>query len=482
MLDAAPAPDSRRPSLAVLVGCVGLAAVLRFPGLGDQSLWIDEINNLELAPWPQYTNSPLHSLLIDVVRCWWSSDLAGRTISAIAGTLSVGLLLVLGTRLWDRRTGILAALLLAISPLHVWYSREGRGYALFALCSIVSTLYLEVVVRDHERRAALAGYAIATCCGLVSHYAYAAVLIAQTAFFCMHLRDGRLWPLLSVVGAASLAVGLVVAVIVRNLGTMIGSFRGFTWLAVPYTAVVFVAGFGIGPSVEELHRNTTLAALAPYWPEVAAVAAIGLPLVFSGVRALKEAGPWGQYLLLWLVTPVVLGIGAARVTGAAFNVRYVIGSLPAFELLLARGLARQGRVWATVSVCALVAVSAVSIGRDRFDPRRAREDLRAAGRYLQAVAAPADAIVVSATDVSFALPHYYHGNVRIDRIPAAALVSASDATAELRRLGDGGHITWLVLSRDWQDDPRGFLDHELAAERLVPAARFAGVRIYRLGG
>jgi 4-amino-4-deoxy-L-arabinose transferase-like glycosyltransferase len=479
---------SSRTLVAAVFGCVGLAALLRLPGLGTQSLWLDEICSIDTSTWSLPTiltvgdsQPPLYPLLLKLLRVWWPFDVTSRVVSAVVGTISVGLIFTLGKRLWGRRTGTLAALILAISPLHVWYSREGRVYALFVLWSILSTLCLEAVVRGN-RRGALLGYALATACGLTSHYCYIAVVAAQIAFLFLLGPGGVRTALLAAGTVGAIILVLVLPFLASDLGgTPGGRYRVFTWLALPYTGFAFMAGFGVGPSLEELHRDTTLAAVGPYWPEVTLVAVTGVLLTLAGLRALRDAGAWGRYLVLWLVLPVAFGLVAARITGHPFNVRYVIGALPAFALLLALGLAAHGRVFAVAGVAALVAIAALSIGRDRLDPRYGREDLRGAGRYLESVVAPGDTVVVTAAETAIALGHYFHGPVHLGRLPAPTFASVDDAAAEVRRLADGGHITWLVLSRDWEDDPHGFVRRDLDIMGQAPSARLPGVRIYRLG-
>lgn len=480
-------PHARRPTLAALLGCLALAALLRLPGLGTQSLWIDELFSLDASSWPLHTiftvadgQPPLEPLLLKSVHLLFPSDMIGRAVAATAGTLSVGLLLLLGTRLWDRRTGLVAALLLAISPLHVWYSREGRPYALVALWSVASALCLERIVRG-DRRRAVVGYALASFCGLMTHYSYAAIVVAQLVFLWLRGRGESRRAFLVATGAGMVAVALTLPAALTDLGGQIGVTRGFSWLAAPYAAFTFVAGFGVGPSLEELHRNAPLAALVQHPLEVLAVIAAGAALTLAGLRALRTAGPWGTYLLVLLVVPPTLGLAAARVMGVAFNPRYVVGALPCFELLLALGLVRHGRAFATLGLCALVAIAALSIGRDRFDSRYARDDLRGTARYLESVLVPGDAVVVCAADVASALPHYYHGKVHIDRFSARAFESAAGAAVEVGQLMGGNHTTWLVLVREWQDDPQGFVRQQLDASGFTPVATLSGVRIYRLG-
>ena len=122
-----------------------LAAALRLPGLDEQSLWPDEVYSVEAARWPvpvlltaEDPHPPLFGLILKALDRLGPSDLHGRWVSAIAGIAAVGAMLGLGCAVAGRRVAVLAALILAIAPLHVWYSREGRMYSLVALCSIAA--------------------------------------------------------------------------------------------------------------------------------------------------------------------------------------------------------------------------------------------------------------------------------------------------------------------------------------------------------
>jgi len=67
------------------------------------------------------------------IRVFGSGVVAVRGLSVVVGGLTVGLLYAVGRDLFDRSTGLVAALLLALSPAHIVYSQETRMYALLAL-------------------------------------------------------------------------------------------------------------------------------------------------------------------------------------------------------------------------------------------------------------------------------------------------------------------------------------------------------------
>ncbi len=139
------APD-RRPSgrLAVPAGwaaaalLVLLSLALRSDGIGAPNLWVDEANSWEVARQApgellaHLQNSPavpFHFLLLKLwMTVFGDSEAALRSLSLIA---SLGLLPVtyaVGRRLLPRRAALLATLLLALSPAHLYFAQEARMY------------------------------------------------------------------------------------------------------------------------------------------------------------------------------------------------------------------------------------------------------------------------------------------------------------------------------------------------------------------
>ena len=462
-----------------------LATVLRLQGLDDQSLWTDEIYSVESARWPlpvllevQDGHPPLYGLLLKGIDQVAPSDLNGRFISAVAGVAAVGAMLALGCAIADRRTAVVAALLLAIAPLHVWYSREGRMYSLVALCSIVAS-WLFVRALRSGGKGAWAGYAAVSAVGLFTHYLYGAVILAQAVFVVVERFDDRVaLRRLAIVGGLLLALGaLALPMLGQEAVGFVGHWRNFEWVAVPYTAYTFVGGFGLGPPVDLLHRQRALGTITAYWPELVAVTLVGVALVWAAVRAVPALGAWGVYLALWLLVPAAVVFGGAWVKNGAFNVRYLFSTFPAFVLLAALGVTHAPRWYGRACVAALVVLAAVSIGRDRFDPRYVREDLRGAARYLREHATGDQPVTVSAQYVIAGLQHY-DGQLDLAPLAIRPLQSTADAEAVLAPLTTSGR--WLLLSREWEDDPAGYLSTAIAAHTSdAEVARFPGIRVFR---
>ena len=475
-----------RPKLwLAAAACMALAAALRFPGLMAQSLWIDEIYSVDMTGWPlawvlsvQDGHPPLFALVHKLVAVWIDPEVAGRAIAAAAGVLAVGALVGFATEIWGPRVGTVAGVLLAVSPLHVWYSQEGRSYALLVLIAILASHALVVGARRGGWRV-WAAFGVLSLCGLFTHYLYAGVLLAQVIFLAwVGGQSGLLFAiaLVMLVGAAS------VPVLGREATSFVGEQRGFEWLALPYAGFTYVGGFGLGPSVEALHRDRSMAVVAREWPTIAAVAMLAVGCVLALPNALRGAGPFRSYVVLWAVAPPLLVFAGSWLRDGAFNVRYAITALPGIVLCLALVLTAGSTRRLALGLCAFVALSALSIQRERSDPRYFREDYRSAGAYLAAHAVEGDRVVVAAHYAIQGIAHYYRGPAPVEPLPVRPVHSVEDAAANLRALDTtaGGRGVWIVLAREWDDDPVGHLEAALGARGVPPATRFPGVRIFRL--
>lgn len=120
-----------------------------------------------------------------------SAFLAGRTVSALAGTVSIPLLFALGRRLFGTQVALTAAALLAVMPLHVTCSRYLKEDAL--LTSFILLTAVLVVKASQEGRKGLL-FAAAACAGLAASTKYSGILAVGLIMAAPWLRSGRWTP------------------------------------------------------------------------------------------------------------------------------------------------------------------------------------------------------------------------------------------------------------------------------------------------
>ena len=138
-----------------------LGTFLRFYHIGVKSLWIDEAFSFRSAQLPLSQiwgaqalvepNPPLYYTLLKLwVLFFGESEAALRSLSAVIGILTIPLIYVLGRSLGNQQLGLIAALLLAISPINIQYSQEARGYTLLTLAITLVILGLAGLLLDPE--------------------------------------------------------------------------------------------------------------------------------------------------------------------------------------------------------------------------------------------------------------------------------------------------------------------------------------------
>jgi mannosyltransferase len=169
----------------LFAGILLLALLLRVGNLGGRPFWYDE------AFAQLYAELPLSTMLAGTVttengaaadvhpvfyysllHVWMSvvggSPFATRLLSALLGVGGVGMGMLLGAALFDRRTGLIWGLLITLSPFHLYYSQELRMYALLGFAAL-SALYFFVRAWQTD---GWWRWGLFSLCGAVTMYAH----------------------------------------------------------------------------------------------------------------------------------------------------------------------------------------------------------------------------------------------------------------------------------------------------------------------
>lgn len=177
-------PDSntqtRKTNIYLLLVLL-IACILRFYRLGYQSLWLDELYTMiECDPdlsWMQTTRqvldtehkSPFYYYIVKLfLIIFGNTEVVARSVSVIGGVISIYSIYLLGKELSNSRTGLLAAILMAVNPFHIYYSQEARGYIFLVLFTTFSFLYFVRTLRFKNIKNAVL-YGITTLLALHTH-------------------------------------------------------------------------------------------------------------------------------------------------------------------------------------------------------------------------------------------------------------------------------------------------------------------------
>lgn len=189
--------DQRLWTVLILTAIAVLALALRLVDV-QASLWSDEIRTYEGAVLPFFEGVthkvyPLYFMLAHAALYFGDTEALLRLPSVLAGVAGVLALYGLGKAVHGRVAGLLAALLLAVSPYHIAYSREARFYALLMLGGILLLWALHRALRSGGRvnwGLVAAATAIATLTHLFA-VAPVAVLFLGALVWLLAARHGR---------------------------------------------------------------------------------------------------------------------------------------------------------------------------------------------------------------------------------------------------------------------------------------------------
>lgn len=388
-------PADRRVLLLILL----VALALRIP-LMFESLWFDEyyMSGETLGTFALL----LKTLYADIhppayysgMWLWESvfgdSELSLRTVPLLAGLGTIALVAALGERFVDRRTGLFAAALLALSPVHCWYSTESRPYSaqLFLLLLTVLSYSRLATGTERPRRAAWC-YAIAIIVLVFTHYYMAAYAVAFSAL-AIATKVPRRRSILAANTVALLGMAAYVGfkLITSEFQTEKGYLRAFglgEWWRLFFDW--FLTGHTIWPDHEFSDAVRVQFAVARQ-VLLYAFQALGLLAFVLGVtRLVRSRGPAAGWQVLanaaWL--PLFLLCLAWIGKDKTYIERSALPSYPFFAIILGAGLARLragSLVLIAFALLQLLATTLLFTQRDIPTVYRPNPDWRGAAAYL----------------------------------------------------------------------------------------------------
>lgn len=319
-----------------------LAFILRIINL-NQSLWLDEAINVLatknysfLGMVTEYAKADFHPPGFFMISWIWNNffgigETTIRIPSVIFGILTIYIIYLIGQKLHSKSLGLLSALLLAINPLHIYYSQEARMYALATLAvSINIFLFIKLIKRE---RVNLIYLVISNLLILASDYVSYFIFPSLLTFLLILKKKEILkkWFISLIVAIAAgiwwipvffsqLYIGSVTSAKLPTWKLIAGSFD---LKVIPLTFVKFIIGRISYP--DKL---------------IYAISLLPVSALFSFLilRGIKFIGKSGRILLTaWISIPIILAglISLIVPIYSYFRLQFV---LPAFVTLIALGI------------------------------------------------------------------------------------------------------------------------------------------------
>ncbi len=443
-----------------LAFCLALAAFLRLRGLQNESAWGDEALTLlhlpasSLADFlrgafgedPRLMLSPVYYLLEYAWSAVFGGSLAAiRMLSVTLGLVNVALIFLVARRLFNPRAGVLAAFLLAVSLVHVYYSQEVRFYALMGAFSLLS---FHALIRLLESGGVHWGLLHWGCNALLlGTHAFAPLFFLAQGVFLLATQYRRVrWILLW-----GLAQGMILLLFAAwmnflhyDFGTHSQAYNDVppTLRTLANTFIVFAGGrfSNLNPAPfmpGRISLDWSIAGMG------AALAGASLILLWKNRSSARHRNAWLLALCWWLI-PVAALYAAALVWRPCYFDRYVLYSSFGLYVLMAGTLVNLPYPRLRHAATGLIVIA--YLYQSLVLPRPFRAEYQEMARAV--ATDPAPDIVVHALKQFNALGVRYSRPLSRDRI--VTFEGYPELCVETLRAAEDGKTVWAVFYR-WEN-------------------------------
>lgn len=283
------------------------------------------------------TSPPLWNLTEHLAfQLFGTSELVIRGLASFYFLLTIFFIYKIGSFMWDKKTGLIAATLTLLNPFFFTYAFEGRMYSIMAL-GVASSMYffLRIIHENHEKKSSrksrknLLGYTISTLWAMYSHHFAIFILLIQGLWFLYELLRKE-----------------------KKVATQL--FKGFLfvgigylpWLVPLYNQTKMVGGgFWLGtPTPEDLARlileytaagitnkHLTLPLTSLPFYQVSLLLSLAILIVRMWGKKLTKA----FFFLSWFLGPILLTWIVSQFFQSIFFNRYLLYAIPAIAIVLA---------------------------------------------------------------------------------------------------------------------------------------------------
>lgn len=459
---------TKRVETFALVCVILIAAALRFYRLDAQDIWGDEAFSIFLSQQPlnvviagaSDTHPPFYPFLLFVwLQLAGTSAFATRALSALIGILAVPLIFVLAKRLSSRpRVRWFATILLAVSPLMIYYSQETRMYELVAVLALWSSYFaVRFFVEARYASPLRAGYFVLTLLALYTHYSAFFVLAAQNVFAFFYLRKNRagLWRWLAL--QVLFVVTYIPWIIVQTSflrGKASTRFDEWGWHGIEMIFGKTFLAFSAGLTTE--------------FPLPQIAAALMLAFAVFGVYAIarrKDAVVW--FVPVYFLVPIMIAYIVNPIMPFFFE-RYVLVAFPGFALLLAFGLdrfANRDNRAALGMLFLFVSIGAFALFNFYFNDAYAKGKYGKMMAYVSENAQAGDVLILNNPLQKPLYRYYAPASVPAYYFPDGdASLEEPRVRQALAELVQKSKRVWLVMfGNPAEYDPTGYLEKWLGA-------------------
>jgi hypothetical protein len=468
-----------------VIAAIVVGVALRFINLGAAALWFDETFSYyhSVTPWPDFLRVVVEDnqapIYYTILKAW--SEVAGlspwamRVPGLVASAACIPLMAAVARVAAGERAARATAWLAALSPYLIQHAQDARPYALLSTFATIDLLLLVRFVTGHSARLGVLWVLFAVAVVATHYYGIFFLAGEGLALLLLHPKPFRSW-----LPAGVVAGGLCGAIVLLAARAANGTFAGeyvFGVTAMPGVVWSLLTGYTLMPTSEQLHALGPKAIL-PDLP----IALLALPafavVALAGIRLVSR--PAGVALLSAFGVALLAPFFYRLAAGAGVHPRYFAAAIAPVLVLTAVGMAPD-RLSSPrgISTIALGLVMMLATFLHLRDTGHGREDVYAAGRWLDANVPVDEEILITSIEMEH-LAHFHWPKRHFRRYPVdhhAVKPSLIPSIVDGLPFGDHDHAYYLI-GRAWISDPDGELQHALVQRYpACPGVEVAGIRI-----
>lgn len=455
--------------LLILFTIAGLA--LRLWQLGTASFWLDEALTSYYSRHPfseiwglgtDGSNPPTFYWIEHIMLLFGSGEALLRLVPALAGTCTIPVFYLLGRNFHNRTTGLVAAVLLTVSPFHISYSQEARPYTVFLFVfSLALLIYLHARTSGSASTWLLFGVFSGLACWM---HLFGFIFVFP--LFLLSLLDNE-------------STGRTGT---RDLRPVL--LAGGTWvlLSLPMLLVMIRAGLRKTGAAELWGLRGIDLITSTLWMEFgrypAGICILCILFVLGLVRMYQDDKRRALGIAVAIALPLAIAVILSE--RMAIVPRYLTGLLPFLFLGIGYAVGSvRTRIFpirfSCIAVLLLIVISIPPLGQYYAADFKDGEDWKGIARDLPALAGPGDVILVHPWFYKIGLNYYY------DPRTEQSIVKGADNTTELDRLVAeyaDRQVLLILVGKD-KRDPGGEIDRWITTHGVLAEQR-GDLLVYRL--
>lgn len=453
---------NRNRYLELLLYITILGAALRFYQLGFNSLWLDEAvtyanvntNSIATVLTNVYNDhhAPLFFVSVWLLHFVGSSEFWLRIPSAIAGIATIIVVYFLGKEVVNEKVGLFAALLLAVSSYHIFYSQEARMYTFTTLFVTLAYYLFFKASKSGEGRYWILMW-LSCAAAFYTHF-YTGFVTITLAIGYFLLKNRKSQEPIYFYGGSALAFLLVLPILAsfRNQASYLGG-QTYGW-GLPAIMIPFATLQSFS------FQNQFVAAI------FLLLIGLGFWLVYQKEKMLAVT------LGLFLIVPLLISmLMAGRIP---FNIRYHIYLLPLFLVVVSIAIERLSHIWknrnGTYAAVFLILLCAV-ITLPPYYSSFTKEDWRGFSQELTKITYLGDEVVVIPGYMQIPLTHYYSNYT-----DGTVLIGANNV-GDLQNITSDKRIFYVVTNDILMANPNG-AEMRWLQQNTKPVAQHTGIYLF----